>query len=116
MGGGKTFEIGFSLLSEADKSLDLLCAPQPSFLPECCFLVCGQFNEFFALVRSGVRTDDLSPEIDGEGAVVRLDNDLFTDGPWGHGKGVCIEAAGEVGVNLCGGRIPVIREELGQWS
>jgi hypothetical protein len=55
-------------------------------------------------------------EIDGEGAVVCFDNYLFADGPRGHGIGIGIEADGEVGVDLCRGRVPAIREKLGQGS
>ena len=76
----------------------------------------GQFDTFFAFIGAGVSGDGLFFEINGEGVVVRLDDDLFADGPGGHGIGVCIEADGKVGVDLCGSRVPAIGEKLGQGS
>lgn len=110
----KTFEVGFGLFSETDKGLYLLGSPQPPLLLEGCFPVGGQLDTFSAFIGAWVCGDGLFPEIDGEGVVVRFDDDPFTDGPWGHGIGVCIEADGEVGVDLCRSRVPTIREELGQ--
>ena len=55
-------------------------------------------------------------EINGEGAVVGFDNDLFADGPGGHGVGIGIEADGKVGVDPCRGGVPAIGENFGQGS
>lgn len=39
LGSGEVFEVGFGLLSETDKGLDLVGLPEPSFLPESGFPV-----------------------------------------------------------------------------
>jgi len=116
LSGRKVFEVGFGLLSEADKSLDLVGLPEPSFLPEGRFPVGGQFDPFSVLIGAGVGGNGFFFEIEGEGLMVGLGDDLFADGPWGHGVGVSIEADGEVGVNLCRGRVPAVGEALGQGS
>lgn len=116
MGGREVFEIGFGLLSEADKGLDLVGLPEPSFLLEGRFLVGGQFDTFFVLIGAGVCGNGFFFEIEGEGVKVGLDDDLFADGPWGHGVGVSIEADGEVGVDLGRGRVPAFGKDFGQRS
>lgn len=78
--------------------------------------MCGQLHTFFALIGTGVRSNDLSPEIDGEGAVVCFDNHLLAYGPRGHGVGVGIEADGEVGVDFGRIGVPAIGEKLRQGS
>jgi hypothetical protein len=116
LGGGEVFEIGFGLFSEADKSLDLVGLPEPSFLPEGRFPVGWQFDPFSVLIGAGVGGDGFFFEIEGEGVRVGFDDDLFADGPRGYGVGVSIEADGEVGVDLCRGRVSAIGEDLGQGS
>ena len=116
MGIGEMFEVDLGLLSETDEGLNQIGFPQSSFLLKRGFLVCGQFDTFFALIGSGVSGNDFVFEIDGEGAVVCLDHDLFADGPGGHGVGIGIEADGEVGVGLCRSGVPAIGEKLGQGS
>jgi hypothetical protein len=68
------------------------------------------------LIGAGVSGNGFFFEIDGEGLMVSLDDDLLADGPWGDGVRVAIEADGEVGVDLCRGRIPAIGKDLGQGS
>lgn len=55
-------------------------------------------------------------EIEGEGLMVGLDDDLLADSPGGHGVGVSIEAHGEIGVDLCRGQVSAIGEDIGQGS
>lgn len=112
MGIGEMFEVGLGLFSETDEGLNQIGFPQSSFLLERCFLVCGQFDPFFAFIGARVSGNDFVFEIDAKGAVVCLDHDLFADGPRGHGIGIGIEADGEVGVDLCRGGVPAIGEKL----
>jgi len=116
LGGGEVFEVGFGLLSEADKGLDLVGLPEPSFLLEGRFPVGGQFDPFSVFIGAGVGGEGFFFEIEGEGLMVGLDDDLLADSPWGHGVGVSIEADGEVGVDLCRGGVPAVWEGLGQGS
>jgi hypothetical protein len=76
----------------------------------------GQFDPFSVLIGAGVGGNGFFFEINGEGLMVSLDDDLFADGPWGHGVGVAIEADGEVGVDLGRGGVPAVGEDLGQGS
>ena len=76
----------------------------------------GQFDTFFALIGAGVGGNDFFFEVDGEGAGVCFDDDLFADGPGGHGVGVAVEADGEVGVDLCRSRITAVGKKLRQGS
>ena len=48
--------------------------------------------------------------------MVSFDNDLFADGPGGHGVGIGIEADGKVGVDPDRRGVPAIGEKLGQGS
>ena len=74
--------------------------------------MCGQFDTFLALIGAWMGGNDFVFEIDGEGAVVRLDSHLFADCPGGHGVDVRVEANGEVGVDLCRSGVPAIGEKL----
>jgi len=116
LGGQKVFEVGLGFLSEADKGLDLVGLPEPSFLLEGRFPVGWQFDPFSVFIGAGVGGEGFFFEIEGEGVMVGLDDDLFADGPWGHGVGVSIEADGEVGVDLCRGGVSAIGKDLGQGS
>ena len=116
LGGRKAFEISFGFLSEADKSLNLVRLPEPSFLFEGRFPVGWQFDPFSVLIGAGVGGNGFFFEIKGEGLMVGLDDDLFADGPRGDGVGVSIEAHGEIGVDLCRGHVSAIWEGLGQGS
>jgi hypothetical protein len=116
LGGRKVFEVGLGLLSETDKGLDLVGLPESSFLLEGRFPVGWQFDPFSVLIGAGVGGDGFFFEVDGEGLMVSLDDDLFAHGPWGHGVGVSIEADGEIGVDLCRGGIPAIGQDLGEGS
>jgi hypothetical protein len=49
IGGGKAFEIGFGLLSEADKGGHLLRAPECESMFSGGLLMCGELNALFSL-------------------------------------------------------------------
>jgi hypothetical protein len=46
--------------------------------------------------------------------MVRLDYDLFTDGPGRYGIGIGIETDGKIGMYLGWSRIPAVGQKLGQ--
>lgn len=78
--------------------------------------MCGQFDTFSASIGTWVGGNNLSLEIDGDGAVVSFDNHLPAYSPRGHGVGIGIEADGEVGIDLCRICVPAIGEKLRQGS
>jgi len=92
MSGRQTFQIGLGLFPETDKGLHLSGLPHPPFLSESRFPVDGQLDPFPVFIGAWMSGDNLIPEIDGQGMMVRLDNDLFADGPGRHGIGIGVKA------------------------
>ena len=114
IGGGESFQVGFGIISEAHEGGDLLGEPVAKAMFSGSISMLFLFDSLLALPGAAVAGDGLVFEVDGEGLLIGLDDDLPADRPGRDAVGVAVEADGKIRVNPGEGGLAAVGEMLWQ--